>query len=158
MKVAHVWTVSNQDSKIKAYVKVETSEGFVINGFKVVNGDKGLFVGWPDSPRQKNGETQYVRNIWTVDENQAGTPEAAKSARFDPEGLYSRVNDMILEAYFQETGNGGNGSNQSPVQQRYQKNWAQDNLQSTETTAPTPAPTPADSAPPFDADDVSGIF
>ncbi len=33
--------------KIRATVDVQTSEGFIIRGFKVVEGDNGLFVAMP---------------------------------------------------------------------------------------------------------------
>ena len=41
--------------KIKASVDIRTSEGFIIRGFKVVEGDNGLFVGMP-SERTKAGK------------------------------------------------------------------------------------------------------
>tara|TARA_R110002012_G_scaffold98537_4_gene236195 strand:- start:290 stop:580 length:291 start_codon:yes stop_codon:yes gene_type:complete len=42
--------------KIKAFFDVETSEGFIIKGFKIIEGD-GLFVGMP-SVKDKEGEYQ----------------------------------------------------------------------------------------------------
>jgi stage V sporulation protein G len=41
--------------KIKAKVDIKTSEGFIIKGFKVIEGDNGLFVGMP-SERTKTGK------------------------------------------------------------------------------------------------------
>ena len=41
--------------KIKAKVDIKTSEGFVIKGFKVIEGDNGLFVGMP-SERTRTGK------------------------------------------------------------------------------------------------------
>ena len=42
-------------SKIKASVDIRTTEGFIIKGFKVVEGDNGLFVGMP-SERTRTGK------------------------------------------------------------------------------------------------------
>ncbi len=41
--------------KVKALVDVRTSEGFVIRGFRVVEGENGLFVGMP-SERTRTGK------------------------------------------------------------------------------------------------------
>jgi stage V sporulation protein G len=41
--------------KIKARVDIRTSEGFVIKGFKVIEGDNGLFVGMP-SEKTRTGK------------------------------------------------------------------------------------------------------
>lgn len=46
--------------KIRAVVDIQTTEGFVIKGFKVVEGDRGLFVGMP-SERTKTGK--YVDTV-----------------------------------------------------------------------------------------------
>ena len=42
-------------NKTKAYFDLETSEGFTIKGFRIVDGIKGLFVSMP-SQRDKEGE------------------------------------------------------------------------------------------------------
>ncbi len=41
--------------KIRALVDIQTTEGFIIRGFKVVEGDNGLFVGMP-SERTRSGK------------------------------------------------------------------------------------------------------
>ncbi len=41
--------------KIRATVDIQTSEGFIIRGFKVVEGENGLFVGMP-SERTRGGK------------------------------------------------------------------------------------------------------
>ena len=41
--------------KLKAFFDIETEEGFIIKGFKIVDGIKGLFVSMP-SEKDKEGE------------------------------------------------------------------------------------------------------
>jgi stage V sporulation protein G len=41
--------------KIRATLDIQTTEGFIIRGFKVVEGEKGLFVGMP-SERTRTGK------------------------------------------------------------------------------------------------------
>ena len=41
--------------KIRASIDIRTSEGFIIKGFKVIEGDNGLFVGMP-SERSRTGK------------------------------------------------------------------------------------------------------
>jgi stage V sporulation protein G len=41
--------------KIRATVDVRTTEGFIIRGFKIVEGDNGLFIGMP-SERTRSGK------------------------------------------------------------------------------------------------------
>lgn len=41
--------------KIRASLDIRTTEGFIIRGFKVVEGEKGLFVGMP-SERTRTGK------------------------------------------------------------------------------------------------------
>lgn len=42
----------NGDSKTKAFFDIQTEEGFIITGFRVVDVGKGLFV----APRQEKGK------------------------------------------------------------------------------------------------------
>ncbi len=42
--------------KIKAFFDIRTSEGFVIKGFKIIEGINGLFVGMPS---QKGTDDEY---------------------------------------------------------------------------------------------------
>lgn len=48
--------------KIRALVDIQTSEGFIIRGFKVVEGDNGLFVGMP-SERTRSGKYMDIVKI-----------------------------------------------------------------------------------------------
>ncbi len=52
--------------KIRASLDIETSEGFIIRGFKVIEGENGLFVGMP-SERTKTGK--YVDLVRVDDLN-----------------------------------------------------------------------------------------
>ena len=47
--------------KIKAFFDLETSEGFVVKGFKLVQGINGLFVGFPS---QKGNDDEYYDTVW----------------------------------------------------------------------------------------------
>jgi stage V sporulation protein G len=46
MRIAEM-QLSDREGNIKAFFKVETEEGFVIEGFKVMNGKNGLFASMP---------------------------------------------------------------------------------------------------------------
>jgi stage V sporulation protein G len=50
--------------KILATVDIRTSEGFVIKGFKVIDGENGLFVGMP-SERTRAGK--YIDTVTISD-------------------------------------------------------------------------------------------
>jgi len=52
--------------KIRASIDIRTSEGFIIKGFKVIEGDDGLFVGMP-SERTRTGK--YVDLVRIEDYN-----------------------------------------------------------------------------------------
>jgi len=47
--------------KIKAFFDIETEEGFVVKGFKLVQGINGLFVGFPS---QKGNDDEYYDTVW----------------------------------------------------------------------------------------------
>ena len=47
--------------KLRAFFDVETHEGFVMKGFKLVEGINGLFVGMPS---QKGNDEEYHDTIW----------------------------------------------------------------------------------------------
>ena len=51
--------------KIKAFFDIKTSEGFVLKGFKLIEGINGLFVGFPS---QKDNEGEYRDTIWAEKE------------------------------------------------------------------------------------------
>ena len=47
--------------KIRAFVDIQTEEGFVIKGFKLIDGINGLFVGFPS---QKSQDEEYYDTVW----------------------------------------------------------------------------------------------
>tara|TARA_Y100000114_G_scaffold155957_1_gene181514 strand:+ start:148 stop:426 length:279 start_codon:yes stop_codon:yes gene_type:complete len=73
-------------NKVKAFFDLETEEGFTIKGFKVVQGNDGMFVGFPS---QKNKDDEYKDTI------------------FADKVLRQKVNQLAIEHY-----NSG-GSNQT---------------------------------------------
>ncbi len=65
--------------KIRATVDVQTSEGFIIRGFKVVEGDNGLFVAMPS---EKTRTGKYVDLV-----------------RIDDRSLKEMLEALVLDAY-----------------------------------------------------------
>ena len=51
--------------KLTAFFDVRTDEGFILKGFKLVNGINGMFVGFPS---QKGNDDEYYDTIWLTDE------------------------------------------------------------------------------------------
>ena len=47
--------------KIRAFFDLRTEEGFVIKGFKIIEGINGLFVGYPS---QKGQDEEYYDNVY----------------------------------------------------------------------------------------------
>ena len=47
--------------KLRAYFDLATSDGFIIKGFKLVDGINGLFVSMPS---QKGNDEEYYDTIW----------------------------------------------------------------------------------------------
>ena len=46
---------------LKAFIDIETKEGFTLKGFKIVQGGNGLFVSFPS---QKNKDGEYNDTVW----------------------------------------------------------------------------------------------
>lgn len=65
--------------KIRAMVEVQTSEGFIIRGFKVVEGDNGLFVAMPS---EKTRTGKYIDLV-----------------RIDDRSLKEMLETLVLDAY-----------------------------------------------------------
>ncbi len=55
------YTPINSDGKIKGYLTIKTSEGFEMKGFKLIEGENGLFVG---APSQKGKDEQWYDMVW----------------------------------------------------------------------------------------------
>lgn len=47
--------------KVRAFFDIKTEEGFVIKGFKLVDGISGLFVGFPS---QKGNDDEYQDTVF----------------------------------------------------------------------------------------------
>ena len=47
-------------SKIKAFFDIESEEGFLMKGFKIIDGSKGLFI---SSPSEKDKDGKYWDRI-----------------------------------------------------------------------------------------------
>ena len=47
--------------KIRAFFDLQTEDGFIIKGFKLVEGINGLFVGFPS---QKGSDDDYHDTVW----------------------------------------------------------------------------------------------
>jgi stage V sporulation protein G len=45
-----------RESKIKAFFDIESEEGFLMKGFKIIDGSKGLFV---SNPSEKDNDGKY---------------------------------------------------------------------------------------------------
>ena len=67
--------------KIKAFFDVQTDDGFVMKGFKLVQGINGLFVGFPS---QKGNDDEYYDTIYAERE------------------LRDELNQMAIDYYGQE--------------------------------------------------------
>ena len=68
--------------KLTAFFDVATDEGFIIKGFKLVNGINGMFVGFPS---QKGNDDEYYDTIWLTEEVR--------------ESMREKLNKMAVEEY-----------------------------------------------------------
>lgn len=67
--------------KIRAFFDLQTSDGFTIKGFKLVEGINGLFVGFPS---QKGNDDEYYDTVWA------------------DKDLKDQVNQLAIKAYGQD--------------------------------------------------------
>lgn len=70
-----------QWGKIVAFFDIKTEEGYIIKGFKIVEGNDGLFVGFPS---QKNKDDEYNDTVFADKE------------------LRQQTNDLAIKYYHQE--------------------------------------------------------
>ena len=68
--------------KLTAFFDVVTDEGFIVKGFKLVNGINGFFVGFPS---QKGNDDEYHDTVWLRDDVR--------------ESLREKLNKMAVEEY-----------------------------------------------------------
>ena len=50
IQVTRLFRVEKEGSKLKAFVDLSIGDSLIVKGFKVVEGEKGLFVGMPSQP------------------------------------------------------------------------------------------------------------
>ncbi len=60
---AKFYEPKSKGSKIVAFVDVSLLGGITVKGFRVVNGDKGLFAAVPSRPVNVDGETRYRNQV-----------------------------------------------------------------------------------------------
>ena len=68
--------------KLTAFFDVVTDEGFILKGFKLVNGINGMFVGFPS---QKGNDDEYYDTIWLTEEVR--------------ESIREKLNNIAVEEY-----------------------------------------------------------
>ena len=52
-----------KDGKIVAFADVVVTEGITVRGFRVVNGDNGLFAAVPSKSYSVDGETRFANQV-----------------------------------------------------------------------------------------------
>ena len=67
--------------KVRAFFDVETSEGFTLKGFKLVEGISGLFVGFPSA---KGNDGDYHDMVWLEKEPKVELNDIALQMYNDP--------------------------------------------------------------------------
>ena len=68
IKVLNIKKVDNFDS-LRAFVDIAINEGDItIKGLRIIQDEKGLWVGYPQSKYQKNGQTKYAPIIEVSDD------------------------------------------------------------------------------------------
>ena len=77
MKIARL-NRYDSDSKTKAFFDIETDEGIVIKGFKLIDGANGLFA---SAPSEKGKDDKYYDKV------------------IIPQELKKQLNEMALEKY-----------------------------------------------------------
>ena len=72
--------------KLTAFFDVVTDEGFIINGFKLVNGINGFFVGFPSRKgTDENDEEKYYDTVYLAEDIR--------------ETMREKLNKMAIEEY-----------------------------------------------------------
>ncbi|MFZ0453420.1 MAG: septation protein SpoVG family protein [Ignavibacteriaceae bacterium] len=76
MKIVRMNALHNSSSKTLAFFDVQTQDGIIIKGFRVVDGTKGLFISSPDE-RGKDGK--FYENVILPREMKENLQEMALS-------------------------------------------------------------------------------
>jgi len=53
----------HKDGKIVAFADVVVTEGITVRGFRVVDGENGLFAAVPSKPYTVDGETRFANQV-----------------------------------------------------------------------------------------------
>ena len=69
--------------KVRAFFDLTTQDGFIIKGFKLIEGINGLFVSMPS---QKGNDDEYYDTVWV-----------------DSKQLRDELNQLAIECYQNET-------------------------------------------------------
>ena len=67
--------------KVRAFFDLQTEDGFVIKGFKMVEGANGIFVGFPS---KKNNDGEYYDTIYASKELRVEITSLAKEEYKNP--------------------------------------------------------------------------
>lgn len=92
---AKVFTLTNSTSKLKGFAKVTIDDLVTMDGFKIFEGPKGLFVGVPSQKSAKpsaEGKDQYFDQILFTDTSEED-PRSSTSPTFQA------ISEAILEEY-----------------------------------------------------------
>ena len=60
---ARFYEPKSKTSKIVAFADVNVKGGITIKGFRIVNGDHGLFAAVPSRPVNVDGDTRYLNQV-----------------------------------------------------------------------------------------------
>lgn len=60
MKIVRISKLENSTGKTQAYFDVQTSDGIVLKGFRIVSGTNGLFV---SAPNEKGKDGKYYDTV-----------------------------------------------------------------------------------------------
>ena len=118
--------------KVRAFFDIRTQEGFIIKGFKIIEGINGLFVSMPS---QKGKEDEYFDTVWVERE------------------LREELNQVSLDAYNMENSdtlspNESNLTNEAiTTNKQREEETSEEKAMSTESKS-------ADSVQPFSEDDI----
>lgn len=85
MKI-HKIDFGNGRGKIKAFIDIETQEGFIISGFKILDGQNGLWIGWPTQKIVREGGEEYY-------------PIVKTNQPYEVCEFRQKVNKLILDYY-----------------------------------------------------------
>ena len=123
----------NSASKLKAFVTLVIDDVLEIDGFKVIDGSKGLFVSVPS-------------HKGTVMEDGIKVDKYFDDVRFQGEEgatVGTEIKDAMLQAYMSDSGQSSSATKSDPVQSRATAAKAQANIKA----APAPKKAPARDKP-----------